>query len=112
MPQFAVFFFDGAGFGIEVVQALDADHAQDITRAQHPKGRLSAVPAELLDGQDRHKLLAASVRGRGEPFLLADFHPPPLLVEFPAAPPPPPFRHPERPRHNRCRTGPHRCRCR
>ena len=47
MPQFAVFFSDGAGFGIEMVQALDAAHAQDIARAQHPSGRLSAVPAEL-----------------------------------------------------------------
>ena len=47
MPQFAVFFSDGAGFGIEMVQALDAAHAQDIARAQHPTGRLSAVPAEL-----------------------------------------------------------------
>jgi len=27
MPQFAVFFADGAGFGIEMVQALDAAHA-------------------------------------------------------------------------------------
>ena len=65
MPQFAVFFADGAGFGIEIVQALDAAHAQDITRAQHPAGRLSAVPAELLDGVDRHKLLAAWLRGKG-----------------------------------------------
>ena len=47
MPQFAVFFSDNAGFGIEVMQALDAAHAKDIARAQHPKGRLSAVPAEL-----------------------------------------------------------------
>ena len=47
MSQFAVFFPDGAGFGIEMVQALDAAHAQDIARAQHPTGRLSAVPAEL-----------------------------------------------------------------
>ena len=47
MPQFAVFFSVGAGFGIEMVQALDAAHAQDIARAQHPTGRLSAVPAEL-----------------------------------------------------------------
>ena len=59
VPQFAVFFADDGGFGIEMVQALDAAHAQDIARAQHPTGRLSAVPAELLDGQDRHKLLAA-----------------------------------------------------
>ena len=57
--KFAVFFSDGAGFGIEMLQALDAAHAQDIARAQHPTGRLSAVSAELLDGQDRHRLLAA-----------------------------------------------------
>ena len=38
MPQFAVFFADDAGFGIEMVQALDAAHAQDIARAQHPTG--------------------------------------------------------------------------
>ena len=42
-----MFFSVGAGFGIEMVQALDAAHAQDIARAQHPTGRLSAVPAEL-----------------------------------------------------------------
>ena len=36
MPQFAVFFADGVGFGIKMVQALDAAHAQDIARAQHP----------------------------------------------------------------------------
>ena len=66
MPQFAVFFSDGAGFGIEMVQALDAAHAQDIARAQHPTGRLSAVPAELLDCQDRHKLLRAWLRRVGQ----------------------------------------------
>ena len=65
VPQFAVFFSDGAGFGIEMVQALDAGHAQDIARAQHPTGRLSAVPDELLNGQDRHELLAAWLRGEG-----------------------------------------------
>ena len=54
-----------ADFGIEMVQALDAAHAQDITRAQHPQGRLSAVPAELLDGLDRHKLLQSWLRGEG-----------------------------------------------
>ena len=48
-----------------MVQALDAAHALDIARAQHPTGRLSAVSAELLDGQDRHKLLAAWLRGEG-----------------------------------------------
>ena len=47
MPKFAVFFADGAGFGIELMMALEAAHAQDIARAQHPTGKLSAVPAEL-----------------------------------------------------------------
>jgi len=47
MPQFAVFFSDRAGFGIETVQALDTGHAQDIARAHLPTSRLSAVPAEL-----------------------------------------------------------------
>jgi hypothetical protein len=46
-----VFFADGAGFGIEMVQALDAGHAPNLAREQHPQGRLSAVPAELLDGR-------------------------------------------------------------
>ncbi len=65
MPQFALFFSDRAGFGIEVLQALDTAHAQDITRVQHPTGRLSAVPAELLDGQHRQKLLTAWLREKG-----------------------------------------------
>ena len=65
MPKFAVFFSDGAGFGIEMVQALDVAHAEDIARAQHPTGRLSAVPAELLDGVNRQKLLAAWLREEG-----------------------------------------------
>ena len=45
MPKFAVFFSDGAGFGIEVMQALGAAHAQDIALAQHPQGRMSTVMA-------------------------------------------------------------------
>ena len=63
MPKFAVFFTDGAGFGFEMVQAMDDAHAEDIARAQHPTGRLSAVPAELLDGQDHHQLLMAWISG-------------------------------------------------
>lgn len=65
MPQLALFFADGVGFGVEIVQQPDAGHAQDIGRVQHPAGRLSAVPAELLDGQDRRKLLAEWLRGEG-----------------------------------------------
>ena len=47
MPKFAVFFSDDAGYGFEMVQAMDDAHAKDIARAQHPTGRLVAVPAEL-----------------------------------------------------------------
>jgi len=65
MPQFAVFFSDGAGFGFEMVQALDSAHAEDISRSQHPTGRLSAVPAELLNGQDRHQLLMTWIMAEG-----------------------------------------------
>ena len=65
LSQFAVFFSHGAGFAIEVVMAFYAGHAREIARAQDPTGRLSAVPAELLDGQDRHKLPAAWLRGEG-----------------------------------------------
>ena len=35
MPQCAVFFADGACLAIDVVQVLDAAHAQDIIGAQH-----------------------------------------------------------------------------
>ena len=59
MPKFAVFFSDGAGYGFEMVQAMDDAHAEDIARALHPTGRLTAVPAELLDRQDHHQLLMA-----------------------------------------------------
>ena len=65
MLQFAVFFSHGAGFAIEVVMAFDAGHAREIARAQHPTGRLSAVPAELVEGEDRHEMLRAWLRGEG-----------------------------------------------
>jgi hypothetical protein len=65
MPQFAVFFADGGGFGVEMVQAMDQEHALDISRARHPAGRLSTVPAELLDGLDHHRLLMAWIEEEG-----------------------------------------------
>ena len=48
-----------------MVQALDAARAQHIARAQHPTGRLSAVPAELPDGQDRHQLVTTWIMAEG-----------------------------------------------
>jgi hypothetical protein len=53
VPQFTLFFSDAAGFGIEMVQALDAAHGQDIARAQHPTGRIQrgAHPAQAALNQ-------------------------------------------------------------
>jgi hypothetical protein len=65
MPKFAVFFSDGAGFGIEMVQALDVAHAEDITRAQHPTGRLSAVPAELVEWRRPPQAACSVAQGGG-----------------------------------------------
>ncbi|WP_255020179.1 hypothetical protein [Cyanobium sp. WKJ7-Wakatipu] len=61
MPQFAVFLSEGTGLGIEMVQAMDPAHAQEIACAQHPSESLSAVTAELLH---RHQS-ATSCCGRG-----------------------------------------------
>jgi len=44
---------------------MDDAHAEDIARAQHPTGRLSAVPAELLEWQDHHQLLMAWISAEG-----------------------------------------------
>lgn len=52
-------------FCIEMVQPLDSPHALDIARAQHSTGGLSAVPAEMLDDQDRYELHAAWLKGEG-----------------------------------------------
>ena len=49
-----------------MAQALDTANAQNIVSDQHPTGRLFELPAELLDGQDRQKLLAAWLRGEGD----------------------------------------------
>ena len=77
---------EGAGFGIEMVQALDAAHAQDIARAQHPTGRLSAVPAELPDGQDTTSCWRRGLGDRGEVCgareLLSVVHDPVVLPIF------------------------------
>ena len=47
-----MFISDGAGFGIKMEQALNAAQTQDITRAQHSTGRLSAFPSELLEAEE------------------------------------------------------------
>lgn len=42
---------------------LDGDGDGEACESLRPTGRLLAVPAELLDGQDRQKLLVAWLRG-------------------------------------------------
>jgi hypothetical protein len=66
MPQFAAFFADRLGYGIDIVQAMDANHAADITRARHPEGRTSVVAAEHLGSGDPHELLAEWIRAGAE----------------------------------------------
>lgn len=42
MPQFAMFFADGAGFGIERVQSLNAANARTLPAHQHPLGMVTS----------------------------------------------------------------------
>jgi hypothetical protein len=52
-----VFFCTDDGFGIEMVQALDEPHAMDIVQALQPGALDEAVPASVLEGKERHRLL-------------------------------------------------------
>lgn len=56
--QFALFFSNDLGAGIQPIDAMDAAHAMDIAHAEHPGARLAVVPAETIEGLDRHRLLA------------------------------------------------------
>jgi hypothetical protein len=55
--HYAVFFSTDEGFGIEMVQALDEAHAVDIVQALQPGAVAQPVPAALLDGKDKQRLL-------------------------------------------------------
>jgi hypothetical protein len=52
-----VFFCTDEGFGIEMVQALDEAHALDIVQALQSGAVARAMPAALLDGKDKQRLL-------------------------------------------------------
>lgn len=75
MPQFEVFFSDGAGFGIEMVQALDAAHAKDITRAQHATGRLSAARQSCSTAKTATSCLGRGLTGNEGKSTLRNFAP-------------------------------------
>lgn len=62
MASYSVFFDGPGGFGIDPVNAIDAAHAVEIASATHNDSRLSAVPSEILEGCDRHKILWAWIR--------------------------------------------------
>jgi hypothetical protein len=55
--HYAVFFCTDDGFGIEKVQALDEAHAVDIVQAVQSGAVARAVPAALLDGKNKQRLL-------------------------------------------------------
>jgi hypothetical protein len=57
--SFAVLFDGREAFGIEPVNAIDADHAVEIASALYPGARLAAVPSGALEGCNKHKVLAA-----------------------------------------------------
>jgi hypothetical protein len=64
--SFAVFFDGPDAFGIHPVDAIDAEHAVEITSAFYPGARLAAVPSRELEGCNKHKVLAAWLRKAGE----------------------------------------------
>jgi hypothetical protein len=64
--SFAVFFDGPEAFGIQPVNAVDAEHAVEIASAFYPGSRLAAVPSYALEGCNKHKVLAASLRTAGE----------------------------------------------
>ena len=55
--HYAVFFSGSLGDGIEMVQALDEAHAIDMVKAMHNGAQVKAVPAALIEGMDKHRLL-------------------------------------------------------
>ncbi|MEB3354629.1 MAG: hypothetical protein VKM34_10435 [Cyanobacteriota bacterium] len=68
MASFSVFFDGPLGFGIQPVDAIDAQHAVEIASGIHGAARFSAVSTEQLEGCDRHRLLAAWIQeGAGDP---------------------------------------------
>lgn len=52
-----MFFCTDEGFGIEMVQALDEAHAVDMVQALQSAAVARAVPAALLDGKNKQRLL-------------------------------------------------------
>ncbi len=56
--SFAVFVDGPETFGIEPINAINAEHAKEIASAMHSGSRLAAVPSHSLLGCNKHKVLA------------------------------------------------------
>ena len=65
MTKFAVFFADDAAIGLTRVEAGDAEAAESLVLRDHPDGTVKAVGDEQVTAENRHRMLAAWVRGRG-----------------------------------------------
>jgi hypothetical protein len=65
MTSYAVFFIDPAAIGLQRVEAADAAAAEGMVLDQHPDAEVHAVDGALVADENRHRMLAAWVRGRG-----------------------------------------------
>jgi hypothetical protein len=64
MAAFSVFFDGPQAFGIQQVEALNADEAIKKVAAIHTGSRLAVIKTAELDGCNQHKLLAAWISGK------------------------------------------------
>ncbi len=64
MTSYAVFFIDPAAIGLQRVQATDAAAAEAMVLDQHPDAQVHAVDGALVTEENRHRMLAAWVRGQ------------------------------------------------
>jgi hypothetical protein len=55
---FSMFFDWPKAFGIQPVNAINAEHAVEIASALHPGSNLAAVPSYALEGCNKHKDLS------------------------------------------------------
>jgi hypothetical protein len=63
MTSYAVFFIDPAAIGLQRVEAADAAAAEEMVLDQHPDAQVHAVDGVLVTEENRHRMLAAWVRG-------------------------------------------------
>ena len=65
MTKFVVFFADDAAVGVTRVEAGDAAAPEALVLRDHPDGSVQAVGNEQVSAENRHRMLAAWVRGWG-----------------------------------------------